>query len=108
MRKALALGELNWLSASTNQTKTRVLVSIACWMKGAMVLSMSGSSMCGVMNRMARFIPGPSEGVLTVSRAMARDCKLGVVERKSGLKESRLMNQSFADPWLMREPERDT
>src|SRR5215213_2290852 len=88
--KALALAELNCVSASTYQTKTRTFVSMARWMSGAMVLSMFGSSMCGVMYRMARFVPSCNVGALTVSNAMVSDCRLGVVVRKSGLNELRL------------------
>ena len=52
---AFALGVLKYDSASTNQTMTRTFESMALWMSGPMVLSMLGSSICGVMNRMARF-----------------------------------------------------
>src|SRR6266498_672630 len=92
---AFALAVTKYDSASTNQTKTRTFASIALWISGAMVLSMLGSSMWGVMKRMARFIPGCGVAAATVSNAMEKVCRLGVVLRKSGLNESRLTNQSF-------------
>src|SRR5678815_1459636 len=77
-------------------------------MSGAIVLSISGSSRGGVKNRMARFIPDSGVMAVTVSNAMEKVCKLGVVLRKSGLNESRLTNQSLALAWVMSEPDNET
>src|SRR6185436_19058655 len=82
--------------------------STAFLMSGAMVLSILVSSICGVMNNTARFMPGWAVGVSTVSRAIARLCRLGVVLRKSGLKDCKLTSQSLAEAWLIREPDNDT
>ncbi len=60
--------------------------------------------MCGVMNRTARFVPGCVVAA-TVSSAMARVCKFGVVLRKSGLNASRLTNQSLGFACVISEPE---
>src|SRR3990172_7844578 len=105
---AFALAETKNSSPSTNQTKTRTLDSTARLASGAMVLSMFESSRCGVMNRMARFIPSCAVGRFTVSRAMDNVCRLGVELRKSGLNEFKLTNQSLMFACEMSEPDNET
>src|SRR5215510_6249803 len=106
--KAFALGLTLNSSASKNQTKTRTFESTAFWMNGAIVLSIFGSSICGVMKSTARFMPGCRDVATTVSNAIASVCKLGVVLRKSGLNDCRLTSQSLALAWLINDPDNET
>src|SRR5581483_4745926 len=96
MLKDAALVVAAYKSVSTNQTKTCTRFWTARSISEAMSESMFGSSMCGVMNKMARFMPTRGVGMETVSIAMDNDCRLGVVARKSGWKEFRLTSQSLA------------
>ena len=103
--KAAALVVAKYTSRSTNHTKTRILLWTARSINGWRLTARSGSSMCGVMNSTARFMPWRAVCMLAISSASVSDCRLGVVLRKSGAKEPRLLRKSVGLAWLMTGPE---